>query len=57
MKKSSVIHLCVTSNQWPVSRVLVNQFFRRNQRSLKQMYFVVLLPDGTIVEPRVARRM
>jgi hypothetical protein len=24
---------------------------------LRQMYFVVLLPDGTVVEPRVARRM
>jgi len=24
---------------------------------LRQMFFVVLLPDGTIVEPRVARRL
>ena len=24
---------------------------------LRQMFFVVLLPDGTVVEPRVARRM
>jgi hypothetical protein len=23
----------------------------------KQMFFVVLLPDGTVVEPRVARRL
>ena len=24
---------------------------------LRQMFFVVLLPDGTVVEPRVARRL
>ena len=24
---------------------------------LRQMFFVVLLPDGTVVEPRVAKRM
>ena len=24
---------------------------------LRQMFFVVLLPDGTVVEPKVARRM
>src|ERR1700693_3544243 len=25
--------------------------------SLRQMFFVVLLPDGTVVEPRVAKRL
>ena len=25
--------------------------------TLRQMFFVVLLPDGTVVEPRVAKRM
>jgi len=24
---------------------------------LRQMFFVVLLPDGTVVEPRVAKRL
>jgi hypothetical protein len=37
--------------------VLADLLFRYGEGPLKQMYFVVLLPDGTVVEPRVERRM
>jgi hypothetical protein len=39
------------------SPVLAHLLFRHDQRTMRQMYFVVLLPDGTVVEPRVEKRL
>jgi hypothetical protein len=37
--------------------VLVGLFFGYHQGPLRQLFFVVVMPDGTVVEPRVARRL
>ena len=37
--------------------ILARMLFGHDQGPLRQMFFVVLLPDGTVVEPKVEKRL
>ena len=37
--------------------ILARMLFGHDQGPLRQMFFVVLLPDGTVVVPRVEKRL